>query len=144
MKILFICKYNAFRSRICEEYFNKINKNKDIKVISRGIIKGAVPKKAHVEISKKILGININKRKPKELTIEDLISSDLIIVSADDIPKIIFNYKGLKNKKIIFWKIKDEQEENQKNIKQIILLIKRKVDELNKKLQNEKNGNRTC
>jgi len=31
MKIPFICKYNRFRSKIAEAYFNKINKNNNPK-----------------------------------------------------------------------------------------------------------------
>jgi len=40
MKIAFVCKYNRFRSQIAEAYFNKLNKNKSIKVYSAGVIKG--------------------------------------------------------------------------------------------------------
>ena len=134
MKLLFICKYNAFRSRISEEYFNKINKNSRIEVISRGLIMGARPGKAHLKISRELLGINITKRKPLPLTLDNLINSDIIVVSANDIPKIIFNHTQIKNKKIIFWKIKDEQSGNEKNIKHIVLSIKKKVDSLNKQL----------
>lgn len=126
---------------MCEEYFNKINKNKNIKVISRGLIIGGAPAKEHVKISKELLGVDIIKRKPIGLSLQDLTTSDLIIVSANDIPKVIFNHKYLKNKKkIIFWSIKDEQNKNKKNIKQIVLLIKKKVDKLNKKF--EKNERR--
>jgi protein-tyrosine-phosphatase len=134
MKILFICKYNLFRSRVAEEYFKKINNNKEIKIFSRGIIIGKTPRKEHVNLSKELLGINIRKRKPLPLNIKDLKKADLIIVTADDIPKILFNHNSLKNKKIIFWKIKDEQFQNKKNIKSIILKIKKKVDKLNKRL----------
>jgi len=139
MKLLFICKYNAFRSRVCEEYFNKINKNNKIKVLSRGLIMGGAPEKGHIQMSRELLGVDITKRKPLCLTLQDLTTSDLIIVSANDIPRLIFNHKDLKNKKkIIFWGIKDEQNENKKNIKQIVLLIKRKVEKLNKQLSKVK------
>ena len=46
MKILFICKYNAFRSKVAESYFNKMNKNKKIKAFSRGFIMGGAPDKS--------------------------------------------------------------------------------------------------
>lgn len=55
MKILFICKYNAFRSRIAEEYFKKINKNSKIQVISRGFIMGGNSDNEQREISNKLL-----------------------------------------------------------------------------------------
>jgi len=136
MKILFICKYNAFRSRIAEEYLKKINKNKKIEVASRGIIMDGMADKEQVSISKKLLGINISKKRPKPLELKDMIDSDLIIVVANDIPRIIFNYQ-LKPiaKKVVIWRIKDEQKMNKKNIKTIVLKIKKRVDELNKKLQ---------
>ncbi|MEK6913659.1 MAG: hypothetical protein AABW47_03235 [Nanoarchaeota archaeon] len=139
MKILFICKYNAFRSRIAEEYFNKINKNPKITVISRGLLMGGKPDKEAVEIPKKILGINIIKRKPLPVKIQELIDVDLIVVVANDIPKKIFDYQLVNlKKKLVIWKIKDEQNRNIKNIKKITLSIKRKVDKLNRKLEKRK------
>ncbi len=142
MKVLFICKYNAFRSRVAEEYFRKINKNRNIHVLgSRGIIEGGHSDKAQREVSRKLLGININKKIPRALTINDMKEADKIIVVANDIPKVIFNYWNSPiMKKVIIWKIKDEQKRNKKNIRKIVLAIKRKVDKLNRKLS--KHGNR--
>jgi len=136
MKILFICKYNAFRSRVAEEYFKKINKSKNVHVLgSRGIIMGGQSDKAQQEVSKKILEININERTPRPLAIKDMKEADKIIVVANDIPKIIFNYWNAPiMKKVVIWKIKDEQKRNKKNIRKIVLAIKRKVDKLDKKL----------
>jgi protein-tyrosine-phosphatase len=134
MKILFICKYNLFRSRVAEEYFKKINKNKKITVFSRGIIIGKSPGKEHIRLSKEILNINIKRKKSLPLNIKDLEKADLIVITANDVPKILFNHNSLKNKRIIFWKIKDEQFQNKKNIKHIILKIKKKVEKLNEKL----------
>lgn len=136
MKILFVCKYNAFRSRIAEEYFKKINKNKNITCFSRGLIYGGFADKTQVSLAKKILNVDITKRKPIQLTSNDLKTSDLIINVANDIPKIIFDYKsGIFFKKLVFWRIKDEHYKNKKNIKKIILKIKRKVEKLNNNLQ---------
>lgn len=136
MKIIFICKYNAFRSRVAEEYFKKINKNKKIEIISRGFIMGGNSDKEQRRISNKLLRINIAKRKPLPIKIKELIDSDLIIVVANDIPKIMFNYSLVPlYKKLIIWRIKDEQMKNKKNINKIILEIKRKVDKLNRRLK---------
>lgn len=91
---------------------------------------------AERKLAKKLLGINIAKRKPLSLTLENMKTSDLIILVADDIPKIIFNYTLEPIwKKVIIWKIKDEQRMNEKNIRKIVLKIKRKVEELNRKLE---------
>ena len=136
MKILFICKYNAFRSRISEEYFKKINRDKSIKVISRGLIMAGKPDPEQVQIPKELLGITINKRKPLPVTKDELKEADMIIITADDIPKIIFNYhSGILMKKIRVWPIKDEHHANIKNIKRITLEIKERIDKLNEELK---------
>jgi len=134
--IIFICKYNAFRSRIAEEYFKRINKNPRIKVISRGIIMGGDSDKTQRGLSKKLLGVDISKRKPVPINLQEMKKTDLIIVVADDVPKIVFNYQlSPIQEKVIIWKIKDEQRESEKNIKKIILTIKKRVEKLNKKLK---------
>jgi protein-tyrosine-phosphatase len=139
MNILFVCKYNAFRSRVAEEYFRKINRNLKIKTASRGLIMGGDSDNEQRRISKKFLDINIAKRKPMPLTLQELIKADKIIVVANDIPKIIFNYQNVNlTKKLVIWKIRDEQKKNAKNIKKIVLKIKKKIDKLNKKLEKKK------
>ena len=142
MKILFVCKYNAFRSRVAEEYFNKVISDKKIKgvnVISRGIIIGQDSDSEQRRISKSLLGANIGKRKPIPLTYQDMKDSDMIIVVADDIPRIVFNYPLPSiQKKIVMWSIKDEQDLNKENIKNIVLKIKGKVDSLVQKLEGKR------
>jgi len=91
---------------------------------------------AQREVSRKILGVNIAKRKPLPLKIKDMKEADRIIVVANDIPKVIFNYWNAPiMKKIVIWEIKDEQKRNKRNIRKIVLAIKRKIDRLNKKLR---------
>ncbi|MCK9595937.1 hypothetical protein M0R19_02010 [Candidatus Pacearchaeota archaeon] len=139
MRILFICKYNAFRSRIAEEYLKKINQNPDVEVISEGLIMDGRADAEQVTTARELLDIDISQREPEPLNLDDLEEADKIIVVADDIPKIIFNYKkNLLMKKIEFWGIKDEQFQNTKNINKIVLKIKKKVEELNKKLEKGK------
>jgi protein-tyrosine-phosphatase len=141
MNILFVCKYNAFRSRIAEEYFKKININPENEIGSEGLIMGGNPDEEQIRIGKELLGVDISQRNPMPLNLEDLKDADLIIIVANDIPKpkIIFNYQNADlTKKLIIWKIKDEQKRNDKNIKRIILKIKKKVDRLNKKLEKRK------
>ncbi len=134
MKILFVCKYNAFRSRVAEEYFNRVNRNKRIKTISRGIILGGNSDPEQRGVSRKLLGVNIAKRKPIIMSIDDMKEADKIIVVANDVPKIIFNYSRAPiMKKVVIWNIRDEQRRNKKNIKSIVLSIKRRVDELAEK-----------
>ncbi len=139
MKLLFVCKYNAFRSRVAEEYFKKISRNPEIKTKSRGIIMGGDSDSEQRRIARELLGVDIAKRKPLPLTIKDMKEADKIIVVADDVPMIIFNYSRANiRKKVIIWKIRDEQKRNKKNIKKIVLSIKRKVEGLNKMLKDRK------
>jgi len=83
----------------------------------------------------KKFGVEI-KGNSKPVNLKELIKADLIVVVANDIPKIMFNYwiKPV-NKKVIIWKIKDEQRMNKKNIQKIVLKIKRKVSKLIKRLE---------
>ena len=134
MKILFICKYNRFRSRVAEAYFKKRNKNKNIKATSAGLVKGFLPlDNNQVKIAKRF-GVNI-LGKPKTFSMDMLKEQDKIIVIVDDIPKTIFNYKWYKDK-VTFWKIKDVLEgTDNKGNERIIKSIFKKVDALIKKLE---------
>ena len=58
VNILFVCRYNRFRSRIAEAYFNKINKNKNVKAKSAGLIKGSPLNPRTVKVAKKF-GLDI-------------------------------------------------------------------------------------
>lgn len=139
-KIIFICKYNIFRSEIAEIYFNKINKNKSVKASSAGFIMGGWGDRVQKKVAKREkIPISF---KPKPIKLKDLIQADLIVVVADDIPKIMFDYwLAPINKKIVFWKIPDEQKMNEKNIRKIVTAIKRKTEDLAKKLE-KKDENR--
>lgn len=138
-KIIFICKHNVFRSRIAEEYFKKTNKNKNVRVISRGIIMGGHSDEDQRGIPKAILGVDIAKRSPRPLTIPELREASMIFVVADDIPKVIFEYQRNPIKaKVVVWEVPDEQRKDRAKIKKITLKIKKKVDELNKQLEKKK------
>jgi len=75
---------------------------------------------------------------PKPIKLNEIIEADLIIVVANDVPKIMFNY-ALKpiSKKVVVWRIKDEQNKNEKNIIKIVKKIQKKVERLIKKLEKE-------
>ena len=133
MKILFVCKHNRFRSKVAEAYFNKINKDKNIKVASAGVFKGFPTEPVVVKIGKK-LGIKIN-RKTKGLDEKSVFQMDLVIIVADNVPAFLF--KG-KVKKIIVWKIPDTNQDNKKMIKIIMKKIFKKVEELNYELERRK------
>ena len=82
-------------------------------------------------ISRYLLGINIAKRKPLPLTVQDMKGADMIVVTANDVPKTVFDYRFPSlQKRLIIWKIKDEQAMNEKNIRNIVLKIKRKFNRI--------------
>ena len=67
-----------------------------------------------------------------------VLGSDINKLKFEDygIPKVIFNYWNAPiMKKVVIWRIKDEQKMNKKNIRKIVLAIKRKVDRLVIKLR---------
>lgn len=130
MKILFICKYNRFRSRIAEAYFKKINKNKRIKINSCGLIKGIPVSKTTISVAKKY-DINV-KGKTKGLDEEVLKLADLFIIVANNVQKSLFKRF---NKKIIVWKIEDASQNNKKAIEKVIKKIMKKVENLAKDLE---------
>jgi len=142
--ILFVCKHNIFRSKIAEAYFKKINKNKNIKLSSAGIIKGDLLNRLDKKLIKiqketaKVFGIEIGKSS-KYLSISLLGRQDIIVVVADDVPKEIFKNKFYMKPdlKIMVWKIQDAKKgkDNRKIIKESIRKIMKKVDRLVRKLE---------
>lgn len=142
MKILFICKWNRFRSKFAEAYFNRINKNKKVKVNSVGVLEVNIPMK-QIEIKrnmwiKKEFGIVLNE-KSKGINVKDLDEANKIIIVADDIPFSIFKTKKRWEEKLIVWKIKDGNVDDKKKINKIVNTIKRNVESLVKSLE-DKNG----
>jgi protein-tyrosine-phosphatase len=130
MKIIFVCKHNRFRSKTAEAYFKKINKNKNISVSSGGIIKGIPVAKTVVKAGKE-LGIKIS-RKTRCLREKDLVAADLIIITANDVPRELFKPRF---KKVRLWKFPDTNQDNKKSIKKIMKGIMEKTRELNKTLK---------
>lgn len=127
--ILFICRFNRFRSRVADSYFKKINKNNKLKSDSAGLKAGSYPLDSdELECAYK-LGINI-EGKPKRITEKLANWADTIVISADDVrPSFLAQYIKTK-KKIIHWEIPESNSNNHEEIKSIINQIKEKVDEL--------------
>ena len=136
-RIIFICKYNVFRSKFAESYFKKVNKNKSMTVVSRGFIMGGRSDVNQRNIAKELGGELKGKSVPVNL--EELKKADLIVVVASDIPKKMFDFVGRENanfyEKTWFWKIKDEQKGRERQVRRTLEKVKKKVDELNRKLK---------
>ena len=136
INILFVCRYNRFRSRVAEAYFKKINKNKNISVKSAGLIQGMPLDKTQVTMaSSKKFGLDI-RGKSQGLSSKLMIWQNTTIIVADDVPPQVFDRNKEYDKKVIVWKINDskvdgDKEEARKIIKKII----KKVDGLVKELK---------
>lgn len=132
-RILFICKYNVFRSRVAEYYFNKINKNPNIKAKSAGIMPGEEMNKMR---QAQIRNCNIQlKGSSKGLNSKIMRWQNIIVIVANNVPPSLFKLNKKYNKQLIVWRIKDTNDREGKDIPKIIKRIKKKVDKLNKKLE---------
>ena len=137
MKILFVCKYNRFRSQIAEQFFKKYSKDKNISARSAGIFKGLYPLNKTESNSAKEFGIEI-KKEPEAISIEVLRNIDVVVIVANDVPKELFLYEGGYLQEVEKWEIPDNFDGNQDRIKRIIRKIELKVRGLIKKLENKK------
>ncbi len=132
MKILFVCKYNRFRSKVAEAYFRKTNRNKNITAQSAGIFKG-YPTNINVINTGKKFGIKIRKKTHglKESYFKEF---KKVIIVADNVPPSLFS--GFKE--VSVWKIHDCMQSDKCAIEKIMMQIFKKIDELNKELKNKK------
>jgi protein-tyrosine-phosphatase len=131
MNILFVCKYNRFRSKIAEAFFNKLNKNQDNHAKSAGIIIGS-PISQDIKESAKKFGIRLTDV-PQGISTDLLKWNDLLIIVADDVPSYLFNNEE-HGKKTLVWKIKDNHGEASE-MDQIIEQIEKRVTKLLKELR---------
>jgi len=132
MNILFICKFNRFRSKVAEALFNKLNKKHKAK--SAGIIRGTRVTKEILDASKDF-NLKLNT-KTKGLTTEMLKWHDLAIIVADDVPKDILKDNKKYGKLLKIWKIKDTDSYEKEEIKKIIYQIEDKIKSLTNNINN--------
>jgi protein-tyrosine-phosphatase len=140
MKVLFICKYNAGRSRMAAAFFNKFSKKNE--AFSRGI--GQNPKlpasRKGIETTAAVmkeLGIKIPLRLGKGVTKKDVENADKVIVLLDSkqihiLPKYVAD-----SPKTEYYPIRDsdartkdfinQQRENRDIIKQMVLKMVQKL-----------------
>ncbi len=129
MKILFVCKYNRFRSKVAEAIFNKLNKNPNNQAKSAGIVPG-LPINQDIMGLCKSQGIQISNP-PQGLSYQLNMWADKIIIIEDRIPKELFSEERINDKKeVIIWKIKDVMDKSGeigKKRKHTVKLIDKKV-----------------
>lgn len=139
MNLLFVCRSNCFRSKVAEAYFNKINKNKNLKAKSAGLITGGKQSDCQIKTAREF-GLDI-KGKQNGISHGLLRSTDFLIIVADDVPRKIFNHEKNKKyiKRVLAWNIKDvKSSKDIKDIKRAIKQIMNKVDKLVKNLEEAK------
>ena len=132
MNILFVCKFNRFRSKVGEGFFKKYNKNKKYHVKSAGVIQGS-PISKEIKASGKRFGLSLNS-KPQGLSTRLLKWSDVLIVVANDVPKELFKDHESYGKKLMVWKIPDvminDADEIDKTVGKIGLKVDKFLEEL--------------
>lgn len=105
MNILFVDKYNRFRSKVAKAYFNKVKKQ-GWKAKSAGLVPG-IPISKEIHKAAKQMGAKI-KGEPIGLTHQLLMWSDKIIIVDNKISPSVFREEKINDKKeVIQWKIPD-------------------------------------
>lgn len=127
MNILFVCKFNRFRSKFAEAIFNKLNKNPKNKAKSAGLIIGNPTSKTVWTVAKE-KGLKLNP-KPQGLSVKLLKWADLTVIVANDFPNGVLKAKNSRSK-IIKLNIHDCGENDIKRIKIIIKQIESEVIKL--------------
>ena len=140
MKILFVCKYNRFRSRVADAYFKKINKNNKIKSSSAGIIIGNGAPLDNLQLmTAKKNGFNINGRLTS-VSEQLLKKQDLVVIVADDVPICLFD--GFSEKmfkfKVIRLPIVDTASRSKNVLDKKVKSIMKSVDKFNENLEKGK------
>lgn len=124
-KILFICKYNRFRSKVAEAFFKKFNKNKSYVASSAGLTPGSYPlDSAQVRVARKF-GLHL-KGKPRAITKNLLSQQNIVIIVADNVPAKVLDNKKYGRTEYV-WKIKDSIFNDDKETEEAISKIQKKI-----------------
>ncbi len=131
--ILFVCRYNRFRSLLAEAFFNKYNRNKSAIAKSAAPIRG-MPLSDNVKKLAKEFKVKI-KEKPQGLTSRLMKWQNITVIAANDVPSTLFDKNRLYGKKVIHWHIKDVDDNSMESMRKISKMIKKKVIELIKDIK---------
>jgi len=144
INILFVCKHNVFRSQVAEEFFNRLNKNKNYKAQSAGLIsfkKEDLTNDKGYKVEKKIVkkfGLKFNG-KSKKINSSVLKKTDILILVANNVhPSLFREEEPSFNGKVIVWKIPDvkiKEKNKAKVAENSIKKIEEKVKDFVKKLR---------
>ena len=123
--ILFVCRYNRFRSVLAEAFFNKYNKDKSAIAKSAAPIRG-MPLGDNVKKLAKEFQIKI-KSKPHGLTSRLMKWQNITIIVANDVHEGLFDKNKSYGKRVISWHIPDVKDNSIKDMRRISRMIKNKV-----------------
>lgn len=131
--LLFICQHNVFRSKVAEAYFNQIKDKEPINCASGGLFAHHCLSEEQNKIAEEE-GIYITGE-PRNLTTSDLSKQDLIVIVSKEIPMSVISSQIYK-KEILKWETPDiyEYENRCLGTREIIMIIKSKVDTLYKEI----------
>ena len=130
-KILFVCRNNKFRSKLAEAYFNKINKNPEIKAESAGVFESKEIHPTTIKVTKS-LGVDIGG-KSRGMSNELVSEQDLVVIVADDVPESIFMPKY--TKQLIKLEIKDGIADDEASTLKSAQNVIKSIGELNRKIE---------
>ncbi len=136
MNILFVCRYNRFRSRVAAASFKKANKNKRIKIKSAGVIKGNPLSANTIRVADEF-GLNI-RGSTNGLSSKLMKWQKVTVLVANDVPPALFDRNKEYGKKVIIWKIPDISSRNKKRIREIVRMIMKKTAVLAQQLKGAK------
>jgi len=135
MNVLFICKYNKFRSKLAESFFKKYTDKHLAK--SAGIIKGN-PVDSAIKSCGNRNGIKVSGTS-QNITVPLLRWQDMIVIVANDVPKSLFiENVTVHGRKLQHWKIPDQHTDNPEEMDEIARKIEKKVIKLISELGNKK------
>ena len=134
IRVLFVCKFNQTRSQIARAVFKKLNKNKNIKVDSAGIIKPTIGRDFKKDLKILFKKNKLKYKKLKRLSKKLLSKQDYIIIVADDVPPSLFSTQKKYGIKVIRLKVKDGHKYKGKNrlenLEKVYLNIEKEIKKL--------------
>ena len=132
MNVLFICKYNRFRSKAAEGLLKKLRPQESVR--SAGIIPGLPPDEDIVQaLDAGGVGSSGIDCETRGVDFNALMWADEIIIVANDVPAGLFNYFIGLGKRVLTWDIQDSIDGEPPREK-VLDIIKRKVEQYHAEL----------
>ncbi|MFW5746452.1 MAG: low molecular weight phosphatase family protein [Nanoarchaeota archaeon] len=127
MNILFICRYNKFRSKLAEAFLNKHSDQHTAK--SAGIIRGSPVDDPIIRCGLRN-GVNVGGVS-KGVDVPLLRWQDMIVIVADDVPEALFeDNETVYGKRLMHWMIPDVKNGDPAEMDKTAQSIEKKVLDL--------------